>query len=72
MTDLDARLLAAHEAGDRRALIDLYCEAAHHAQNDAASGFYLTHAYVFALEEGAPEATDLRRKLIAMGRETPL
>ena len=69
MSDLDARLLAAHAADDRPALIRLYAEAADAAVDADARGFYLTHAYVFALEAGAPEAEQLRAQLVAMGRE---
>ncbi len=69
MTDaLDARLIAAHEAGDGAALIDLYTKAADAAPDEAASGFFLTHAYVFALEAGDARAAGLHRRLSAMGR----
>ena len=71
MAELDARLLAAHAAGDRRALVMLYTEAADLTTDDSARGFFLTQAMVFALESGAPQAQDLRRRLIAMGREAP-
>ncbi|MBR9842794.1 MAG: hypothetical protein GYB25_06505 [Rhodobacteraceae bacterium] len=66
---LDTRLLAAHETGDRRSLVALYREAAEGANADEARGFYLTHAYVYALEEGHPMARDLHALLCAMGRE---
>lgn len=69
MSDLDARLLAAHEADDRTALVQLYSEAADLAENDDARAFYLTHAYVFALDIGAPQAEALRQALVALGRE---
>lgn len=69
MTGLDARLLDAHARGDRQALIRLYAEAADQANDETACGFYLTHAYVFALEAGAPEAAALHARLVAMGRE---
>jgi len=46
---LDKRLLAAHSDGDFAALIALYLEAAARVGADEAQGFYLTHAYVFAL-----------------------
>ena len=72
MSLLDARLIAAHEAQDNRLLVSLYTEAADGAALPEAAGFYLTHAYVFALEAGLPEAPALRRRLIGMGRETPL
>ncbi|THH38931.1 hypothetical protein E4Z66_05080 [Aliishimia ponticola] len=67
--DLNDRLLSAHASGDIRALITLYEEAANSANEDTARGFYLTHAYVFALEAGAPEAATLRARLVDMGRE---
>ena len=69
---LDERLLAAHAREDTLALIDLYTEAAEQASDDSARGFYLTHAYVFALELGSEKAPQIRERLIEMGRETPL
>lgn len=71
MNDLDARLLAAHEAGDRQALVALYTEAADGASDPAAAGFFLTQAYVFALDTGHPAAQHLRARLVADGREEP-
>ena len=72
MNDLDAALLSAHEAGDKARLVALYRQAAEGADSEKASGFYLTHAYVFALEIGHPDAASLRKRLVAMGRETPI
>ena len=72
MSDLDARLVAAHAANDTDALVTLYREAADKADTDTARGFYLTHAHVFALELGHPDTARLRAALIAMGREAPL
>ena len=69
MNDLDARLLAAHDRDDREALVALYREAADRATSPEAAGFYLTHAYVFALELGHPDAPALRARLVAEGRE---
>jgi len=69
--DLDQRLLAAHAADDRAALIALYTEASVAAEQPVARNFYLTHAYVFALEAGLPMAADLRARLVAYGSETP-
>ncbi|MHA6261618.1 hypothetical protein ACXYMO_00305 [Arenibacterium sp. CAU 1754] len=69
MSDLNACLLAAHAVDDRRALVHLYTRAAEEARDPAAAGFYLTHAYVYALELGAPEARDLHARLVAQGRE---
>ena len=69
MSDLDAQLLAAHDRDDKSALVTLYTRAAEAATDETAAGFYLTHAYVFALEMGAPQAAELKARLIAMGRE---
>ena len=69
MSDLDARMIAAHEARDQTALIRLYTEAAEAANDLTAQCFYLTHAYVFALEAGAPQSADLHARLKAHGRE---
>jgi hypothetical protein len=69
---LDAELLAAHAAGDGAALARLYARAADAADAEGrveAACFYLTHAYVHALETGAPEAAALHARLAARGRE---
>lgn len=71
---LDARLLAAHARGETRALPALYARAADGAE---AAGevdracFYLTQAWVFALEAGAAEAGALAARLAANGRDVP-
>jgi len=73
--DLDARLLAAHSAGDWPALVALYTEAADMVQagsDSEAECFYLTHAYVFALQVDATERIELNARLVALGREAPL
>ncbi|MEO9682680.1 MAG: hypothetical protein ABJF86_09345 [Tateyamaria sp.] len=72
MTDLDARLLAAHDSGDMATLVDLYRTAAQCADSEDARAFYLTHAHVFALELGHADTGALRAALIKMGREAPL
>lgn len=69
MTDLDAQMIAAHEAADRPALIRLYTQAANLANSLDAACFYLTHAYIFALEAGAAEAKALHARLVQHGRE---
>ncbi|MGR3711689.1 MAG: hypothetical protein ACU0A6_01010 [Shimia sp.] len=66
---LQSQLLAAHAAGDRKALVNLYVQAANGASSEVARGFFLTHAYVFALESGDPTAHDLHRQLVALGRD---
>ena len=75
MSDLDTQLLQAHEAGDREALWRLYLqagEAREAAQDIDAACFYFTHAFVFALEAGSPEAALINQKLVKYGREEPL
>ena len=72
MNKLDAQFIAAHEANDTSLLIRLYTQAADETETEEAAGFFLTHAYVFALEAGAPEAPALRQRLVDMGRETGL
>jgi hypothetical protein len=67
---LDAALLAAHARDDRTALIGLYAEAAK-ISAAAAAAFYLTHAYVFALEAGDPRAKVLKDRLVEIGADLP-
>lgn len=70
--DLDARLLTAHRARDKAGLVRLYTEAADRREaegNIDAACFYLTHAYVFALDTGRAEAAHLHQRLKDKGRE---
>lgn len=72
---LEAALLKAHGDDNRVALIDLYIQAADLSESTGdidATCFFLTHAYVFALEMGSEEATELNQRLVAYGRESPL
>jgi len=69
MSDLDTRMIHAHETGDRRALIGLYAEAADRMNDLDAACFFLTQSYLFALEAGASEAGLLHARLKAHGRE---
>jgi hypothetical protein len=66
---LDGKLRAAHEAQDAETLVTLYCEAATQAGCDDARGFFLTHAYIYALELGDARAAPLKAQLIALRRE---
>ncbi|MGR3503012.1 hypothetical protein [Pseudaestuariivita sp.] len=68
MTDLGAALLAAHARGDKHQLVTLYTVAADAAGDPDAAAFFLTHAYVFALETGDPAAPALHARLKAAGR----
>ena len=70
MSDLNADLLAAHEADNNDALITLYSKAAAQAPDVDTACFFLTHAYIFALEQGDARAADLCAQLAAHGRET--
>ncbi len=68
---LDRDLLDAHARYDQEALVRLYTVAAEErelAQDIDAACFYLTHAFVFALESGAPEADNLNQRLAERGR----
>ena len=69
MKSLDRQLLEAHDANDTAALVSLYMQAADDTDDINAACFYLTHAYVFALERGDKAADALRERLAAHGRE---
>lgn len=69
---LEHRLLAAHARRDADALMTLYVEAANLQEtggNADAACFYLTHAFVFALETGSERADALQMRLWKLGRE---
>jgi len=68
MSDLDTRLLAAHAAGDKASLVALYTQAADQAQDIDAACFYLTHAYIFALDLGHKDTATLHARLTEHGR----
>ncbi len=70
-TALDASLIAAHADGDTDKLSGLYERAASalmRAGDIDAACFFLTQAYVFALEAGASDAERLKNLLAARGR----
>ncbi len=72
LNDLDAAMLTAHAARDQAALVTLYAQAAEESEAAGmaeAACFYLTHAYVYALDEGDSRAVDLHARLKARGRE---
>lgn len=66
---LDARLVTAHRAADAAALSRLYEAAAGRQRDRAAAGFFLTQAWVFALEAGDGREAALDRRLARMGRQ---
>lgn len=68
---LEAELLAAHAAGDVARLSGLYAQAAMSAERGGErerAAFYLTHAWVFALDAGLDEAERLQADLRSWGR----
>lgn len=68
---LDHALLAAHAEQNTAELVRLYTIAADQAearQDIDAASFFLTHAFVFALEDGAPQAVALNQRLAQQGR----
>lgn len=70
--DLDAALLDAHARDDGPALAQLYGQAADLAEAKGDINtccFFLTQAYVFALQTDAPQADALHARLVAYGRE---
>ena len=67
--ELDAALHDAHNAGDKARISALYAQAAQTEPAEDARAFFLTQAYVFALEIGSPEAAHLREALVALGAE---
>ncbi|MEP1767573.1 MAG: hypothetical protein ABJJ53_13150 [Sulfitobacter sp.] len=71
MSGLHAQICQAHAASDLGQLVTLYAQAANEAPDLDASCFFLTHAFVFALESGDARSTDLRQQLVAQGREAP-
>lgn len=68
MTSLQDRLLDAHTREDRAALVMLYTEVAEASDDIDAACFFLTHAYIFALELGDPAAKPLYLRLRGHGR----
>ena len=68
---LDRQLLEAHANKDAQCLVRLYTQAAdqHEFEGDVeAACFYLTQAFVYALEAGVSEAQALNMRLAEHGR----
>ena len=73
--ELDAAILEAHASDDITALIALYTQAADLTETDGdidAACFFLTQAFVFALEDGVKTASDLQSRLAEYGRAPPV
>lgn len=69
MNDLNDRLLEAHAQGDKQVLVRLYRAAAEETEEPTPKAFFLTQAYVFALDCGDPAAPKLQQMLVEMGRD---
>lgn len=67
MTDLNTRLLNAHQSADPLTLSGLYHEASQ-ISHGTPRAFYLTHALVYALEAGSQTAQSIEDELRQMGR----
>ena len=68
---LNEKLIRAHKENNLADLVYLYTRAGDvsEAANDIdAACFYLTHAYVFALDSGSEQAIELHRRLLQYGR----
>ncbi|MEO1705061.1 MAG: hypothetical protein AAFR50_06965 [Pseudomonadota bacterium] len=65
---LHDELLAAHVARDGARMVALYTQAADQTEDEDEEMFFLTHAYIFALEVGHASAPELRARLEAAGR----
>lgn len=68
MSDLNDTILAAHAADDGSALVALYTQAADQAPDLDTACFFLTYAYIYALELGMPQEVALHARLAAHGR----
>lgn len=66
---LDDALLAAHAAGDKVKLFELYKEAAENAGSVNEKCFFLTQAFIFALDVGDPRSAAIKKELVRYGRE---
>ena len=69
---LHRRILDAHASGSKSLLVMLYRQAADYYEengDDDAAGFFLTQAYIFALEQGSDITGELHGRLVELGRE---
>ncbi len=75
MMTLDEAILEAHARGAGEELAELYIHAADNSERSGdvdACCYFLTQAYVFALESGSDLARGINQRLVAQGREEPL
>jgi hypothetical protein len=67
--DLNSTLIAAHDRGDKRALVELYDKAARDTDDIDHACFLTTQAYIFALDCNHPLRHALHAFLVKHGRE---
>ena len=67
--DLNDGIIKAHSENDNWNLVGLYTQAANRANSPDLESFFLTQAYVFALEQDHPAQRRLKTRLIAFGSE---
>ena len=75
MASLDEELLLAHARSDHEALVHLYTRAADEKEalgNVDATCFFLTHAFVFALETNSDQTSTINQRLVKYDREVAL
>lgn len=66
--NLNADILAAHAAQDKVALVGLYAQASERVTNQSECAFFLTQAYIFALDAGDKRAKGFAKRLSDLGR----
>ena len=69
---LDQQLITANLANDNIKLVALYQHAADICEAEGVvdkACFFLTQAYVFALQEGSSQSRQIKEKLVAYERE---
>ncbi|ABD54805.1 hypothetical protein [Jannaschia sp. CCS1] len=67
----EAALRTARGTGDWSDVIALYLKAAEAEGDPQGTAFYLTHAYIHALEAGDPRVPSLKTRLVALGADVP-
>ena len=70
--EIEKKMLKAHEEYNQKELVRLYTKAGEMKQkenDENAEAFFLTHAYVFALESGSENAKEICKRLVKLGRE---
>jgi len=72
LAEINDQVLAAHEAGNLRQLPALYrraSQALFESGDIDPACFFLTQAYIYALDQGDPQAIEIHTILVSHGRE---